>query len=485
MERLSDKIVREKYLHPGETCWDDVARRVTHNVMPAYSDSDMTDSCYEAIRDRKFIPAGRFLYSAGREFHQYANCISLSCEDSREGWADLMHKSAMALQTGAGLGIRYNNVRPKGSPIRKTGGVASGVMSLVNIVDSIGREVIQGGSRRSAIMAMLNFAHGDIDTFINAKSQLGVLPCTNISVEIDNLNCLNTELFGSIVSAMYKNGEPGLVINIDTDEVLRNVCGEMTAKTDSTLCFLGSINLGAVNTVEEFERLLHTASAFLVAGTVLSDTPFSKAQETLNKDRRIGIGLMGIAEFLAKRKIPYGFSGELESYLRVYSDSTEIANKYTRLLGISEITKSRAIAPNGTISLVAETTGGIEPIFCEEYIREYYNSKNVLVSEHVTDPVADRIKASYGLSGIETAYTIPIRRRLALQAQVQNHVDMAVSSTVNFNRDDLSESDLRNALIEYIPVLRGLTVYPLGSRPDEPVKPVVSESNCKQGFCNT
>lgn len=414
------------------------------------------------------------------------NCLALRAEDSREGWSDLLWKSAMALQTGAGVGINYSRVRPAGVEIKKTGGLASGVMPLIHMVNEIGSGVRQGGNRRSAIAAILDIKHGDILDFVDAKKEDGKYSFTNFSVAIDPEKLDHTSsVWKKIIDNMYTNGEPAFMFLRD-DEDLRNPCHELTAKEDSTLCSLGSINLGKMESLAEFEDTLYHAAAFLVAGTTYGDVPYDKCRTVQEKDRRIGIGLMGIAEFLAKRNIPFGYSEELEQYLKIYSEkSTLFANVHTKKLGISPVIKSRAVAPTGTISLVAQTTGGIEPVFCTEYIREYYNSHGELVAEHVIDPVAERIKEECGISYVQTAYDISIWNRLALQAQVQKHVDMAVSSTINFRKDRLTKSEMEEAILYYSTVLKGLTVYPLGSRENEPIKPIVDETSCKSGFCNS
>lgn len=485
--RLSEKILREKYLLDTEKSWDDVVNRVVSSVCSVVDiytaeRKELTG----IIRDKKFIPAGRFLYSAGRPLHQVYNCLSLDVDDSREGWASLLWKSAMALQTGAGIGVRYNKIRPKGSLIKRTGGVASGVLSLIRMINAVGEEVIQGGSRRSAILAMLSIRHPDCRDFFNAKLQDGVLRCTNISVELESPEDVNNPLFDTVIDNMYGNGEPGLLMNYNTDDVLANACSEMSAAVDSTPCCLGSINLARITSLAEFERVLYYATLFLIAGTIYSHVPYPTVREVMEKHRRIGVGLMGIGEFLAKNKIRYGYSELLEQYLKIYETSTDVANKHCRRFGISSVEKSRAVAPTGTISLLAETTGGIEPIYCVEYIREYYNRQNVLVSEHVVDPVASRIMSEYGLPSVETAYDISLSNRLALQAQVQAHVDMRVSSTINFDRERISKEDLKKAILWYSKgQLKGVTVYPLNGRGNQPLRPILNLNDCKQGYCNS
>src|SRR6185369_7712928 len=157
----------------GETSWEHVCYRVVKNVLRAVN-IKMTDpiakELLEFMKDRKFIPGGRYLYSCGRPYHQVQNCLLMKAEDSREGWSDLMQKSCLALMTGAGIGSDYSSVRPEGEPIRKTGGTATGPIALMQMINEAGRGIMQGGSRRAAIWAGLNWKHQDIHKFIRIKN---------------------------------------------------------------------------------------------------------------------------------------------------------------------------------------------------------------------------------------------------------------------------------------------------------------------------
>ncbi len=152
--------------------WEDTAARVTHHVLDTLGygpDSYEYTRTYELIRDRKFIPGGRYLYATGRELHQTQNCVLFRAEDSREGWANLAHRCAMSLMTGAGVGVVYSDLREKGAFIKKTGGVASGPLSLMQMINEMGRHIMQGGTRRSAIWAGLHWNHPDVFEFIRMK----------------------------------------------------------------------------------------------------------------------------------------------------------------------------------------------------------------------------------------------------------------------------------------------------------------------------
>src|SRR6476660_5943392 len=153
MAPFARAIYQQKYAWRDDTArvveeWPDTSLRVTSNVLGAlgYKEGDEEfDGVVRLIRERKFMPGGRYLYAAGRGLHQCQNCLLMRAEDSREGWARLLHNAAMALMTGAGIGIDYSDLRPQGSPITRTGGTASGPVALMQMVNDNGRWIMQGG----------------------------------------------------------------------------------------------------------------------------------------------------------------------------------------------------------------------------------------------------------------------------------------------------------------------------------------------------
>ncbi len=501
-----------KYLwkEKGEAEWKDVCYRVVKNVMRAVGvkmSDPIAKEILQAMVDRKFIPGGRYLYASGRPFHQVQNCLLLRAEDSREGWAELMQKSTMALMTGAGIGVDYSDVRAEGKPIRKTGGTATGPIALMQMVNEAGRGIMQGGSRRSAIWAGLSWKHQDCHKFTRIKNWPeevkklkekdfnfpATLDGTNISVILDDeffeaynddkhqLHSQAQAIYWATVSQMLETGEPGFSIDtgVNSGESLRNACTEVSSRDDSDICNLGSINMARVESVEEMARLTEIGTAFLLAGTVYSDVPYSKVDQVRTKNRRLGLGLMGLHEWLLVRGKKYGPDSELEGYLKEYAKSTELARKYAEQWDLSEPVKTRAIAPTGTIGIIAETTTGIEPIFCAAYKRRYLKHK-IWQYQYVIDPTAKRLIEERGVNPdlIEDAYSIEPERRIAFQAWVQQFVDHGISSTINLpswgseqNNTNLVK-DFGNMLIKYLPKLRGMTTYPDGSRGGQPLTPV-------------
>lgn len=514
MNAFAERIMNQKYSHTkadgSKETWENIAYRVTKNVLKAVglkmSDS-LSKNILQIIIEKKFIPGGRYLYSAGRPFHQVQNCLLLRAEDSREGWADLLHKSTMALMTGAGIGIDYSDVRGEGKLIRKTGGYSTGPLALMKITNELGRGVQQGGSRRSAIWAGLAWDHPDCHKFITmkvwddaikeakAKDYNAVAPMdgTNISVLLNDeffdafhgdrhpKHSLAQSIYWAAIKQMLQDGEPGFSVDIgaNSGETLRNACTELTSRDDSDICNIGSINISKIDSVEEMEKIVSLAIPFLLAGTVYSDVPYAQVDRIRTKNRRLGLGLLGIHEWLLSHGKTYGPDDELAKYLDIYKTSDVYAKQYAKQWELSIPIKTRAIAPTGTIGIIAGSTTGVEPIFCVAYKRRYLKGSSVNY-EYVVDPCAKRLIDSGTIEPdtIEDAYSIAPERRVAFQSWLQQWVDHGISSTINlppwgseYNNESKMQ-DFGRMLINYLPKLRGITVYPDGARSGQPLTPV-------------
>jgi ribonucleoside-diphosphate reductase alpha chain len=511
---FANDVFLHKYAHTKgdgtKESWEECARRVTTNVLRSVgAKKSLVDSVYEIIRDRKFIPGGRYLYAAGRPFHQVQNCLLLRAEDSREGWSELMQKSTMALMTGAGIGVVYSDIRPEGKAIRKTGGYATGPLALMQMLNEAGRGIMQGGSRRSAIWAGLHWNHPDVVKFVELKNWIpevralkqkdfnfpATMDGTNISVILDTefFKAYNNDkhknhslahaVYWAVTRQMLKTAEPGFSIDagINEGENLRNACTEVTSYDDSDICNLGSINLARINSVPEMESVTELATAFLLAGTVYSDVPYAKVDAIRTKNRRLGLGLMGIHEYLLKNGKRYGQEASLDKLLSVYSTSGDYAGQYAGMWDLSTPVKTRAVAPTGTIAIIAETTSGIEPLFCAAYKRRYLKG-STWAYQYVIDPIAKSLVDNHGLhpDDIEDAYSLAdnVERRISFQSYVQKYVDHSISSTINLPswgselNNDSTVQDFGNTLMSYLPTLRGTTVYPDGARGGQPLSTV-------------
>lgn len=523
MSVFAKTVMEQKYSHKnkeGETeSWDNISYRVSKHVLKAvHAPASQIEKTRKIILERKFIPGGRYLAATGRLFHQVNNCFLFCAEDSREGWADLMHKGTLSLMTGGGIGIDYSDVRGEGKLIRKTGGVSTGPVALMQMVNESGRYIMQGGSRRSAIWAGLNWAHPDIQKFIRLKdwsedlknmkakdfNAFAPMDMTNISVLLDDefFEAFNNEkheqhslaqsVYWTTIRHALETGEPGFSIDTgrNSRETLRNACTEITSADDSDVCNLGSINMARIESLEEMEYVVELGTAFLLAGTVYSDIPFAGVDKIRNKNRRLGLGLMGLHEWLLRHGKKYGPDEELKKYLDIYSKSGIIAKTYAKKWELSNPIKTRAIAPNGTIGIIAETTTGVEPIFCAAYKRRYLKG-NVWNFQYVVDPTAKNLlDAGVPLELIEDAYDLAndVERRVAFQAWVQQFVDHSISSTINLPKwgsqlnNESKVRDFGNMLLKYLPKLRGITVYPNEARAGQPLNAVpLTEALSKEG----
>ncbi len=835
------RIRDQKYAHVlGDgrlETWKEISRRVATHVLGAVNaPQSLIDETAHRIEMRQFIPGGRYLYATGRPLHQVNNCVLLRAEDSREGWADLMHKSAMALMTGAGEGINYSYVREEVALIRRTGGTATGPIALAKILNEQGRGIMQGGARRSAIWGGLSWKHPDILKWIHLKDWPDIIKKLkaqdfNFPATMDGTNisvCLNDEFFAAYddvahpkhslahkvywdaVTRMLKTGEPGFGVDVGANagEDLRNApvardthvvtdkgivkvgdvveqpitvwtgkqwaydvvfkqtgtavptvtvemtgnrflkcepshpfmveryvgagrkrrlvavdrlaasdlqqgdilhvslpatnmsrlslpvyadayamgflygdgsfredhaelsicddtkapcgvfikqhcslkwspmndkrgfdrmyfavnhavfagrnketfpedfrtgganvarafvaglfdadgsydpvqhrirlssahfeflrdcqrvlewlgiqsnisvgsesgykegrpswqlviaagsvtdfahiiptirlqpqphkayrpfrikvlsvrdsgredvfcadvkvpehtfmaegviisnCTEVTSADDSDICNLGSINMARVETLEDMRALVEIGTYFLLAGTVYSDVPYPKICEVRMKNRRLGLGLMGLHEWLLIHGKKYGPDPELQNYLNIYASSGLYACDQARQLSLSSPVKTRAIAPNGTIGIVAETTTSAEPIFCAAYKRRYLKG-TVWQHEYVIDPTAKKlVESGIASDRIEDAYSITPERRVEFQAWLQQYVDHGISSTVNLpawgseGNNESTVKDFGTMLMKYLPNLRGITCYPDGARGGQPLTPV-------------
>jgi ribonucleoside-diphosphate reductase alpha chain len=533
---FGENIFKNKYALTKEQTWAEKSHDIVKDVTTNLFQKDHQEQLEKFIAGFKFIPGGRYVYYAGRPARFYNNCYLLKGEeDTREEWGRLLKRASDCLMSGGGIGVDYSVFRPYGSTLGRTGGIASGPIPLMHSINEVGRNVMQGGSRRSAIYASLNWRHGDAETFLKVKNWRSLkirdgytyhdakkdnfnfpapLDMTNISLNYDDA-FLDAVQQGYIPSVFIDNcrqamstGEPGFSFNFGDkeNETLRNACTEVTSSDDSDVCNLGSINLGRIDTLQEFREVVRLASGFLVCGTVTADLPYKKVYEVRKKNRRLGLGLMGIHEWLLKRGYPYEVVPELRQWLEVYREESErAANSLCDRLSISRPVAYRAIAPTGSIGIIAGTTTGIEPLFAVAYKRRYLVDGDKWKYEYVVDATADAlIKEGINPNQIETAMDLvpDWERRVRFQADVQDYVDMSISSTINLPAwgSDLNNDDrvreFSGILAKYAHRLRGFTCYPDGARGGQPLeaisykeavkhKGVVFEENdaCKGGVC--
>lgn len=522
MSVFAQTITTQKYAEDGEVWFDDgpgsrsIPRRVVENVVGPYFPEHVED-LVRLISNRQVMPGGRYLYASGKDFNQVNNCLLMKAEDSREGWADLMYKSTSGLMTGAGIGCVYSFLRPNGALVRGMGGKSTGPLALMQMVNEAGRHIMQGGSRRAALWAGLHWWHPDVIDFIHMKDWSpevramkeqdfnfpATMDGTNISVILDRDffdayedpywsksyeigghtftvdNSWATTVYWAVIDSMLRTAEPGFSVDYEKpEECLRNACTELVSADDSDICNLGSLNLAAFDTIEEFADAVEKATILLLCGTLYSKVPYEKVAEIRTKNRRLGLGLMGIYEWLLVRGKQYGPDDELARWLDVYEQvSDRTAERYADILGISAPVAKRAIAPTGTIAILAETTSGIEPMLAAAYKRRYLRG-STWHYQYVVDATAKRL-LDKGIDPelLEDAYDLACdpERRISFQAWLQQWVDHGISSTLNlpaFEEQSFTPVEFGTMLYRYLPRLRGMTVYPNGCRGGQPLTKV-------------
>lgn len=317
------------------------------------------------------------------------------------------------------------------------------------------------------------FAHGASDGFVwdDELSPVG-LPDTFVE------NCRQA----------LSTGEPGFSFNFGAkeNETLRNACTEVTSEDDSDVCNLGSINLANIDSIDELREVVRLAAKFLVCGTIRAELPYEKVYRVREKNRRLGLGLMGVHEWLLKRGMKYEVTAELREWLEVYRDeSVRSADKHCDRLYLSRPVAYRAIAPTGSIGILAGTTTGIEPLFAVAYKRRYLTDGTRWKYQFYVDEMAHEMIQNYGLKPEEVESAIDLaadpERRIKFQADVQEYVDMGISSTINLpewgsklNNEDTVQP-FAETLAKYAPRIRGFTCYPDGARGGQPLVAVPYE----------
>lgn len=252
-------------------------------------------------------------------------------------------------------------------------------------------------------------------------------------------------------------------------------CTEVTSSDDSDRCNLGTVWIQRCKDRDDFARICHIATVFLLCGGIYSDLPYEKCREIGNKNNRIGVGIGGFHEWMMMRGQGYEVTPELHKWLNAYEQETDSAAYiWSKNLGVQIPKGKRSIAPNGTIGIIAESTTGIEPLICKSYKRRYLKN-GVWVHEFVVDATVKRLmEAGVKIEEIEDSFDIPFRERVKFQADVQNYVDQAISSTCNlpsWGSDSNNEKTLEkysNTLLKYAKRLRGFTCYPDGCRSGQP-----------------
>ena len=514
---------------------------------PKADTKGLAERFYEMMTELEFLPNSPTLMNAGKELGQLSACFVLPIGDSMEEIFEAVKQAALIHKSGGGTGFSFSRLRASGSTVRTTGGVASGPVSFMRVFNMATEAVKQGGTRRGANMGILRVDHPDILSFIDCKTDNADITNFNISVGVTEafihaveegvsyplIDPKNGEIvgeldarqvFGKIVDNAWRNGEPGIIFldRLNRDNVVpkqgeiesTNPCGEQPLLPYES-CNLGSINLMAMLKYEDetndweldyqkLGRAVADAVHFLDNVIEINRYPLAEIEETTKKTRKIGLGVMGWSDALARMGIPYNTDEAVALAEEVMAFITDQGRQASRMLaktrgsfplfaesiyaGEEPLRNATVttIAPTGTLSIIAACSSGVEPVFAYVFIRNVMDGTELVEVNPVLRQVLEenglysealmkRIAAEGTLQQIEE---IPqeIRRvfvcshdvsplyHVKMQAAFQQYTDNAVSKTVNFphnaTRDDVREV----YMLAYRLGCKGVTIYRDGSR---------------------
>jgi len=486
---------------------------------------------FEIIDSLKFLPNSPTLMNAGTGQGTLSACFVLPLNDSMGEIMNTAKSAALVQKFGGGTGFALSRLRQKGAPISTTHGKACGPISVLRMLSSVSSMVTQGGKRDGANMAVLRVDHPDIEEFITCKSVEGEIHNFNISVGLTDvfMTALQKDesydlvephtrvvvgkkrardIWNLIIDGAWKNGEPGAIF-LDTvnrehskmgigDIEATNPCGEQPLLPNES-CNLGSINVAKMVREDkefdytELDRVVKLAIRFL--DNVIDENKYAtKEIESQTKaTRKVGLGVMGWADALIKMAIPYTSNEAISKAEELFGRIKEVADKTSEELaqekgaypasidGKYRNACRMTIAPTGTISMIADASSGIEPLFrlgytkhnilegetltyINEEFKNYVRSKSILEFVANGGKLSDTDAGSFTKRLFATADEIPYEAHVKMQAAFQKYCDSGVSKTINLP-NEAKRSDVSGAYLQaWLTGCKGITVYRAGSR---------------------
>ena len=553
------KILEKRYLRKDSSgkvieSSQEMFWRVAQNVAEAEhlygsrtSPEELSEIFFHMMASLDFLPNSPCLMNAGRDLQQLAACFVLPVEDSLDSIFETVKQTALIHQSGGGTGFSFSHLRPKDDAVQSTGGIASGPVSFMRVFNMATEVIKQGGTRRGANMGVLKVDHPDIMEFIKIKQNPNEMTNFNLSVgttkafmealekdgeyslinprtkkEVRSLRA--REVLDAMVDAAWESGDPGVLFLDRINEAnptpklgeieSTNPCGEVPLLPYEP-CVLGSINLSHMvkerngkweADFEKMRSIIKSAVRFLDNVIDMNQYPLPPIAEMAKGNRKIGLGVMGLAHFFIRLGIPYNSQKALEVAKGLMSFIQHQAREYSMELaeergafpnykgsiydrpGGMKLRNATitTIAPTGTLSLIADCSSGIEPLFAIQYTRRALEDMEF----QITDPLFLELGEKEGFMRQEIIQSlaegaslgdladVPQRMKelfvttfeivpvwhIKIQAAFQAYTDNAVSKTINFARDATKE-DIREAyLMAYKEGCKGITIYRSGSK---------------------
>ncbi|MBI5159333.1 adenosylcobalamin-dependent ribonucleoside-diphosphate reductase [Candidatus Micrarchaeota archaeon] len=500
---------------------------------------------FKLMSSFKFLPNSPTLMNAGTNIGQLSACFVLPVEDSIKSIFSAVMNSAEIQQSGGGVGFSFSRLRPKGDVVKSTHGAASGPVSFMKVFDVSTDVVKQGGKRRGANMAVLRVDHSDVLDFVTAKYKEKGFENFNLSVAVTDefmraaergaeyalvnprtgkpMKTMRANDVLDLIAAMaWEVGDPGVIF---IDEVNKhnptpglgeiestNPCGEQPLLPFES-CNLGSIDVGKFAGKgkvewEELREAISTAVRFLDDVIDVNKFPLAETEKITKANRKIGLGVMGFADLLVSLGISYNskqaleFAEKLASF--VQKNAREASKQLAEERGVFPNFEQSAwkvkgervrnatittIAPTGSISIIADCSSGIEPLFAVSFVRSVMEGTKLLETNRQFEQIAKergfysralmhKIAKTGSVQNLKevpadvkelfvTALDVPVEQHVKMQAAFQKHVDNAVSKTVNMPHDATIEDVRKAFLLAFKLKCKGITVYRYGSKGEQ------------------